>query len=148
MLAKRTNTMKRFLPLCLWLAIAATPIWSQTVSPDTDPSAFFTAVKAGDLERMQAAMNSGVHIEARTPDGLTALMLAVECGQLNIVRELIERGADVNARIAHYGITALTMAMRQRVGDPDMIDLLLEAGAKMDTHDDRNNVPLTLTELP
>jgi ankyrin repeat protein len=57
----------------------------------------------------------------------TALMVAVQTGNIDIVKALLAKGADVNAKDS-TGKTALllaTAAMRQ-----DLIDLLKKAGAK------------------
>jgi hypothetical protein len=60
----------------------------------------------------------------------TALHRAVFRNDLQITRDLIERGANVEARIHRSGITpALYSIIR---GQPHMLDLLLEYGASMD----------------
>ena len=55
------------------------------------------------------------------------------------VRDLIARGADVNAR-TYKGQTALHCAAR--AGFVDIVFLLLEHGAKVDLRDDKGNTPL------
>jgi ankyrin repeat protein len=58
--------------------------------------------------------------------GYTALMAASEYGHREIVKLLIEAGADVNAA-DWYGRTALGWALRG--GHTDIVNLLKEAGA-------------------
>ena len=48
--------------------------------------------------------------DATTDNGATALMLASDKGHLEIVRELCERGAHVNAARTDGGATALMAA--------------------------------------
>src|SRR5439155_25144043 len=63
---------------------------------------------------------------AKTAEGTTALMLAAR--DLNKVKLLAERGADVNARAA-TGVTALMVAARHR-GNVEVVRLLLKKGAR------------------
>jgi ankyrin repeat protein len=83
------------------------------------------AAYAGDDARVRAALSEGASADATQPDGRTALMLAAESGDVEAVRALLERGADPNAQ-AVYGETALMLA------DPDVVGILVEAGADVD----------------
>lgn len=58
--------------------------------------------------------------------GCNQLMIAAENGELNRVRELLEKGADVNAR-AQSGHTALILAAN--AGHLEVVNALLKAGA-------------------
>lgn len=51
----------------------------------------------GDLDGMQAAIESGADIGAMDEDGNTALHLAVKAGYMDLVEALIVRGLDINA---------------------------------------------------
>jgi ankyrin repeat protein len=73
-------------------------------------------------------------VNAKTENGLTALMLAVGAeqanagsGRLDIVNALIKAGADVNAK-AENGETAL-MSAREYLKQ-DIVNVLKAAGAK------------------
>ena len=107
---------------------------------------FFAAVESGDFQVVSKILRSDVDIDARNADGLTPLMIAVEVGHVEIVRELLSKGADVNARIGFYGITALTLASRHG-SDSEIFQLLIQAGARKDIHDDRSRIPVIVTEL-
>jgi len=63
---------------------------------------------------------------ATTNDGFTALMWASHRGQLGIVRELCERGANVNAA-SNDGTTALMMASLK--GHLEIVRELRERGS-------------------
>lgn len=57
-----------------------------------------------------ALLKGGADIDARMPDGKTALMMAAGYGYNDIVRVLLDRGADVRAK-TNGGETALSFAV-------------------------------------
>jgi serine/threonine protein kinase len=63
---------------------------------------------------------------------LTALMVASKYGDIDLVRALIQSGADVNAR-DNNGLTALIHA--SKYGDVARVLTLIEAGAHVDSRD-------------
>ena len=80
----------------------------------------FVASDADQSAQLEADVN------ARQPDGSTALHWAVYDGDLAQVKQLLSAGADVAAANA-YGATALSLAAVQ--GDALIINVLLKAGA-------------------
>ena len=54
---------------------------------------------ADNIEFNEKLLKSGIDINAKDNDGETALMHASQEGHIEIVRELIERGADINVNI-------------------------------------------------
>jgi hypothetical protein len=92
------------------------------------------------------AVDSGISVNARNAQGLTALMAAVVKGNLPAVRALLARGADVNARLGFYGKTALALAGRWGA-DSEMVRVLLVAGARRDVPDDPSGRRLVTTRL-
>lgn len=75
----------------------------------TDPRMLFEAALAGDAAGVARALDAGTPIDARTPGGETALMLAVQAGDAGCVGVLLDRGAAVDATTPQ-GNTALMMA--------------------------------------
>lgn len=67
----------------------------------------------------------------------TPLHWAAQHGHVEVVRTLIDNGANVNARDV-FGRTPLHLA----VSHPRVIALLLEAGANVDARDSLSNTPL------
>jgi ankyrin repeat protein len=55
------------------------------------------------------------------------LLEAIENGQADLVKALIEKGAEINARTADYDLTPLWIAFEK--GHTEIIELLLEKGA-------------------
>jgi len=66
-------------------------------------------------------------VNAKAPDGSTALMAASEQGQFEAVRALLAAQADVNAKTTD-GTTALIQASQE--GHREVVELLKGAGAK------------------
>ena len=59
-------------------------------------------------------------------------------------RDLINKGAEVNARDAEHGETALMLAVK--FADAELVQLLLAAGAEVDVRDDQGRTALYLAE--
>src|SRR5207253_11170951 len=78
---------------------------------------------AADLKRR---LDAGMKPDSKTAEGTTALMMAAR--DLEKVRLLVERGADVNARAA-TGITPL-IAAAQYPGNVEVVRWLLKKGAR------------------
>lgn len=75
------------------------------------------------------AWSPRVDVNARTPEGFTALHYAIAADNLSLVRALLRRGADVNARILQQdsgGWTPLHFACKLNL---DAVKLLLDFGA-------------------
>ena len=84
------------------------------------------AVKAQDADAVRTVLAEGVDVNARQPDGATALHWAAYRDDLDTVRLLIDAGADVDAA-NELGATALWLAADN--GSAPVIAHLLDAGA-------------------
>jgi len=80
----------------------------------------------GSASELRKLLDAGMKTDARSSGGTTALMFAAS--DIEKVKLLVERGADVNARAA-TGITVLTVAARYR-GNSGVVNLLLKKGAR------------------
>ncbi|SVD40246.1 uncharacterized protein METZ01_LOCUS393100, partial [marine metagenome] len=72
----------------------------------------------------------------------TALGLATRKGHIEIVKLLIDEGADVNVKY-NGGFTPLQDALLKR-GNDDIVELLVEKGANVNVQSDRCSSPLML----
>lgn len=78
---------------------------------------FLKAVKKGDFQAVRRSLDSGAKIESFTPqNGKTALLEACSRGYEEIIKLLIERGADLRA-IDFKDQSALRLAANERIRD-------------------------------
>ena len=76
-----------------------------------------------DINATEVREDSGVYVR-----GLTALMMASTNGRTEVVKLLLDKGAEVNLK-NNYGITALFMASAN--GHTEIVKLLLDKGAEV-----------------
>lgn len=89
--------------------------------------ALFSAVLKGNVQVVQALIESGVNVNIRTMSGKTPLMAAAYRGYADIVQMLITAGAEVQSKDSQNN-TALNVA--KRMGFSRVVALLKIAGAK------------------
>ena len=90
------------------------------------------AAGRGDLARVQAFLRAGVNIEQRDADGRTAILAATDGNYLDVVRELIAGGANVNAQDNRRDSAFLLAGARAVIGagwrQPSAAAALIAAG--------------------
>lgn len=90
------------------------------------------AIQGGRTSEALALLDQGYDLDAKIGKGqLTPLELAVTYHRADIVKALLDRGADVNIR--RHGTSALSLAALD--GDPEMVALLLSKGAEATERD-------------
>ncbi len=90
--------------------------------------AFVNIAGLGNLVLVQRHLDNGVDVNAKhSEDGKTALIKAAENGHLEVVRILINNGANINTQDINFN-TALSFALEN--GHTKVADLLKEYGAK------------------
>lgn len=99
-----------------------------------------------DLESVERLLREGAHINARKGAyKTTALMEASVQGNVDVMRFLIENGADVNL-VDKDGWTALMGATVER--RLESVKLLLEVGAHVDAENDKGQTALVMASGP
>ncbi|HVJ30066.1 MAG TPA: ankyrin repeat domain-containing protein, partial [Gammaproteobacteria bacterium] len=97
------------------------------------------AAQRNDTTVALAAIEDGIDVNSKSPDGTTALHWAVYNGNLALVERLIARGADVTSA-NEFGSTPLAEAAT--VGDVGVMAALLDAGAAVDAPGADGQTPL------
>ena len=85
------------------------------------------AVRRGDVAAVRTLLRDGADPSAAQGDGLTALHVAAETGNLEITRLLIAGKADVQAKSRLGGYTPLHLAAGG--GHAEVVRALVQAGA-------------------
>eukprot|EP00438_Fugacium_kawagutii_P014931 Skav215671 [mRNA] locus=scaffold310:174339:175472:- [translate_table: standard] len=88
------------------------------------------AVLCGNSEVVELLLKSRAAIDAASEDGITPLHVAAVHGKWDMVKLLVDSGADKNAATAEEGMTALCFASAE--GCLEMVEWLVEAGADKD----------------
>src|SRR5579872_3544904 len=145
-----------------WLLLAALAL-TLTAADDSDGTTpLHWAVRANDLDAAQRLLHSGANPDAANRYGVTPLSLAAEnasapliqallqagahptnailmtaarTGNAEVVRMLLARGADANARESSLGETALMWAAAEN--HPEAARALIEHGADPNTRSDK-----------
>jgi outer membrane protein assembly factor BamB len=73
--------------------------------------ALFEAARQGDVAAARRLLEEGVDVNAKSRYGATALSFASEKGHLEVVRLLVERGAQLDVKDTFYGATPLSWAV-------------------------------------
>ncbi|KAM0800737.1 ankyrin repeat-containing domain protein [Usnea florida] len=101
--------------------------------PDRNPQlggyGLVEAATAGNTDLVNSLLDSGVDLNIREDEGLTALPAAASNAHLDMVKLLLDRGADVNI---HHGNALQAVA---RNGHLDIVKLLLDRGADVNIQD-------------
>lgn len=88
------------------------------------------AATEGDMGRLQQALRDGHSLEARTEMGRTPLMWAARMGHLEMVRDLLDMGADLEAAGEVFGKPGTALFTAVEGNHLEVCSLLLERGAK------------------
>jgi ankyrin repeat protein len=107
------------------LVLLLTCFVSATIAAERGQTQLADAVMNRDAALARALVKRG-HVDAKQPDGATALHWAAHWSDREIAALLIDAGADVNA-VNDYGVTPLSLAATN--ANAPMISLLLAHGA-------------------
>ena len=112
----------------------ADPNWEfDTILPDGS-TMLTTAVLRGDEHVVRGLLSQGASVDAPDGKGITPIFYAVTLRRHNILRVLIEHGANVNYCVVdpqtQAEATLLTLAVRN--GDVTSVRMLIDAGLNVD----------------
>lgn len=86
-----------------------------------------TAAKNGNVQQVRQLLASGFPVDTGDRHGTTALMFAANFGYTEIVRCLLDFGADIDLPRKLHGLTALMLAAAHN--QVDVVKLLTSQGA-------------------
>ncbi|CAN5785932.1 hypothetical protein BH09VER1_BH09VER1_18280 [soil metagenome] len=92
------------------------------------PTASPAGLRYIDLAKVEATLGKGLDVNERAQDGNTPVAIAAMVGKLELVKRLVEAGADVNAQIAG-NYTVLRRAMGSR--NVEVLEYLISKGARV-----------------
>ncbi len=99
-----------------------------------DAQSLFAAARAGRIEEVRRLIAAGVPVDATDKYGTSAMMMAASSGRPEVVRFLLEKGADASRKENFYGTTALGWmgfsGTVDEVIEREIAMLLLEHGAE------------------
>lgn len=96
----------------------------------------------GESSDIEAAVEAGANVNEAHKGGWTALMIAAELNDAEVVGKLLEEGAKIDAKRQQSGFTPLMVAAEHN--DPEVIKTLIEAGADIEARDNENWTALML----
>jgi ankyrin repeat protein len=103
---------------------------ADTLVAADDELPVYEAAAFGRIERLRRLLDDDTAAASSwSPDGFTALHLAIFGGSEEAVRLLLERGADPNALATSEIARVRPLGTAVFVGRPDLEKILLEAGA-------------------
>jgi peptidoglycan/LPS O-acetylase OafA/YrhL len=130
-------------------AVSAVSLWailSGVGSPQADDGTLGAAARKGDQVAIRERLDAGADVNAVDAKvGATPLSWASMRGDADVVRLLIERGANVNARNRDGSPPLLSAAF---MGRADVAKILLSSGADINARNDQGTSALDATKVP
>jgi ankyrin repeat protein len=129
---------RRSLAVIGLLLLGVAPPSSAADAPET----LVDLIRTGQRDAVLAAITSpDIDLEAKEPDGATALLWATYKVDHELVRALLKAGARANV-INQYGASPLSEAVK--LGDLELVRLLLDAHADANSPNQENQTALML----
>ncbi len=97
--------------------------------------------KHADIDEVKAFVTSGIDINIKNDNGITALIFASRGGNKEVLELLLDKGADINVA-DNDGNTALIFA--SYAGNKEIIELLLDRGINVDAVDNHGYTALKI----
>ena len=124
------------------VAVLAAMLGVTATSQDTLGEAFYTAIRANDLPRLNGMLTAGASVNAKDERGITPLMYAAWVGSVDAMKRLLDEGADPNLA-SSSGSTALMLSAT----DIAKVRLLKERGANLNAASTRGRTALLLAAM-
>ncbi len=126
----------------VWVpAVMLALLWAAP-PPDTPVA---DAAMRGDVGAVRSLLEEGAEVNMAQSDGMAALHWAAELGNVELVRLLVEAGADLEASTRLGDLTPLHIGAE--AGQGGTVRALLEAGAKPESRNVNGSTPLHFAAL-
>ena len=125
----------RTLALIVTLVTAATAFaFAQATEPSTKAEELSAAARKGDAATVKRLLDEGVDPNTKYRYGVTPLFYACDHGHLDVVKVLLDHGAEVNVKDTFYGMTPLILALgpaqKKTPAHTEIAKLLIAKGAQ------------------
>jgi len=118
--------MKLLIALAAVVALAQAP-------PLTKAEQFQEAARKGDAATVKKLLDEGVDVNTRFRYGATALFYACDHGHVEVVKVLLDKGADMTLKDTFYSFTPLALAtgpaQKKKPEHSEIAKLLIQKGA-------------------
>lgn len=122
--------MKIALIVLATIVLLTGAVWEWAGHKGSMNSSYLGAAFNGNTALVQHLLNEGEPVDARDPKyGATALIYAAQEGHTDVVKLMLDKGADVNAKSKIDQTALMQAAYYKRY---DTVKLLLQRGAKLD----------------
>ncbi|MBL6936013.1 MAG: ankyrin repeat domain-containing protein [Alphaproteobacteria bacterium] len=116
------------------------PVSAAALESDIFPElVYITAVREGDMERVESFLERGFDVNAVDGDGLTPLFYAAKNGDVDMAEILLKYRASIKFK-DRFGNTALVWACER--GHTGVAEILIEAGSDIDVQNRNGFTPL------
>lgn len=109
-----------------WLACAIVAR-TQEATNESGAERLWRAARTGDVDGVARELDAGTEVDSTTQYQSTALSFACDRGHIEVVRLLLQRGANPNVKDSFYKASPLTWAQYGK--HYEVVTTLLEAGA-------------------
>jgi ankyrin repeat protein len=106
-----------------------------------DVEALYQAAGEGKSAEVVSLLESGVNVNDRTSSGSYALNAAAVENEVDVIRVLLDRGADPNVQNSQ-GDTPLICATKYAGGKAATLELLVKGGTDLGMKDNKGNTAL------
>jgi ankyrin repeat protein len=99
-----------------------------TIAAQSLDEQLLAATRKSDAVKVKELLTQGANVNAKSPYGATPLFFACDRSNVEIVKILLEKGADVNVKDTFYGASPLGWSLGK--GNAEIVRMLVEKGAK------------------